>query len=129
MRSLILAAALLLGGCAMSEGVAGAFDHEARDDAKCLSWGTERGSPAYVQCRVAAQQARREFFNGLAAGNQAHQQTPLATTQTPGPITTTCFKRSEYSSGFNRICNYDCLGSAYATTIQSTQMCPYTVQR
>ena len=39
----------------------------------------------------------------------------------------TCFKSYEYISGFNKICVYDCLGSDRAITIQSTQLCPLTI--
>jgi hypothetical protein len=42
--------------------------------------------------------------------------------------TVTCFKSSEYTSGFNKICNYNCLGSARAITIANTQLCPLTIQ-
>ena len=40
----------------------------------------------------------------------------------------TCFKQSEYTSGFNKICNYSCLGSARAITIGNTQLCPLTIR-
>jgi hypothetical protein len=43
--------------------------------------------------------------------------------------TTTCFSTGEYTSGFNKICNFDCLGSAHATTIDATGLCPLTVDR
>ena len=39
----------------------------------------------------------------------------------------TCFKSYEYVSGFNKICVYNCLGSDRAITIQSTQLCPLTI--
>ena len=40
----------------------------------------------------------------------------------------TCFKKTEYISGFNKICIYNCLGSDRAITIKSTQLCPLTIQ-
>ena len=41
---------------------------------------------------------------------------------------TTCFKKGEYTSGFNKICIYNCMGSDVAITIKSTQLCPLTIQ-
>lgn len=40
-----------------------------------------------------------------------------------------CFHRGERISGMNKICYYDCLGSAYAITIRSTELCPLTIDR
>mgnify|MGYP006124345933 FL=1 len=40
----------------------------------------------------------------------------------------TCFKKTEYQSGFNKICIYNCLGSDKAITIKNTQLCPLTIQ-
>ena len=42
---------------------------------------------------------------------------------------TTCFKKGEYTSGFNKICIYDCMGSDVAITISNIQLCPLTIQR
>ena len=41
----------------------------------------------------------------------------------------TCFKKSQYTSGFNKICNYTCGVSAYSMTISKTQFCPFTTRR
>jgi hypothetical protein len=41
---------------------------------------------------------------------------------------TTCFKKTEYTSGFNKICIYNCMGSDVAITIKNTQLCPLTIQ-
>jgi hypothetical protein len=40
-----------------------------------------------------------------------------------------CFKSGEQSSGMNKICYYDCLGSPAAITIGATQLCPLTIKR
>ena len=40
-----------------------------------------------------------------------------------------CFKTGESTSGFNKICYYDCLGSAAAITISSVSLCPLTINR
>ncbi len=42
---------------------------------------------------------------------------------------TTCYLSGQSQSGFNRICYYDCLGSTFALTIKSTQLCPLTVRQ
>lgn len=40
-----------------------------------------------------------------------------------------CFKTGERTSGMNKICYYDCLGSEVAITIRSAELCPLTIQR
>lgn len=42
---------------------------------------------------------------------------------------TTCFFKREETSGMNKICYYDCLGSLTAITIGSAQLCPLTIKR
>ena len=39
----------------------------------------------------------------------------------------TCFKKGEYTSGFNKICIYNCLGADVAITIKNTQLCPLSI--
>ena len=38
----------------------------------------------------------------------------------------TCFKKGKYTSGFNKICTYRCLGSDVAITIKNTRLCPFS---
>lgn len=40
-----------------------------------------------------------------------------------------CFKTGESTSGMNKICYYDCLGSQAAITISSVQLCPLNINR
>ena len=40
----------------------------------------------------------------------------------------TCFIKGEYTSGFNKICVYNCLGSDKAITIKNTQLCPLSIE-
>ena len=40
-----------------------------------------------------------------------------------------CFSKGEQISGMNKICYYDCLGSAAAITVSSVQLCPLTIER
>ncbi|MEI8180760.1 hypothetical protein, partial [Aestuariivirga sp.] len=35
-----------------------------------------------------------------------------------------CFSKGEQLSGMNKICYYDCMGSAAAITIGAAQLCP-----
>lgn len=56
-------------------------------------------------------------------------QHPPRTTAAPPPVSTTCFARGEQSSGMNKICYYDCLGSARAITQSSVSLCPLTIQQ
>ena len=62
-----------------------------------------------------------EGYNAVEQGFQGSSTAPV--------VTQTCFKTGDYRSGFNKICNYDCLGSAYAMTISSTSLCPLMVNR
>jgi hypothetical protein len=55
MRKIIIVLCLLsLGGCA--QRIAERLD--AADDAKCRSWGSQPGQPAYVDCRATLAAAR-----------------------------------------------------------------------
>lgn len=47
----------------------------------------------------------------------------------PANAAVTCFKVTEYTSGLNKICIYNCLGSEAAITIGATQLCPLTISR
>lgn len=38
----------------------------------------------------------------------------------------TCLKTGEVTSGFNKMCTYNCGGSAAATTVAATSLCPLT---
>jgi hypothetical protein len=40
----------------------------------------------------------------------------------------TCYSQGERVSGMNKICYYDCLGSAYAQTQSAVSLCPLTVR-
>ena len=43
-------------------------------------------------------------------------------------LAVTCFKTGETISGMNKICYYDCLGSAAAITISAVDLCPLTIE-
>ena len=61
-----------------------------------------------------------------APGKSSDMKISLAT---PLAHATTCFKSSEYTSGMNKICIYNCLGSDAAITISSVSLCPLTINR
>jgi len=44
-------------------------------------------------------------------------------------VATLCFFKSEETSGMNKICYYDCLGSLTAITIGAVQLCPLSINR
>lgn len=130
MRASILALALLLGSCAT-------VDYETADAAACTSPQTPPGSYEYVSCRRALADQRAESaraanarFSALAGAMAgAGRAAPAQSVHSPQPMRTTCFKRGEYSSGMNKICNYNCLGSAYAMTVSVAELCPLTTER
>lgn len=47
----------------------------------------------------------------------------------PAQAAVTCFKSGEQTSGMNRICYYNCLGSQAAITISISEMCPLSIRR
>jgi hypothetical protein len=46
-----------------------------------------------------------------------------------GGASITCFKKTEWTSNFNKNCVYDCLGSDAVQTIGSVELCPLSIQR
>lgn len=67
---------------------------------------------------------RERMWNaGAAMSAASNNQTPMQS----APGGTGCFARGEQTSGFNKICYYDCMGSARAITIGSTELCPLTL--
>lgn len=58
----------------------------------------------------------------------APMQTPRAPSSPRGGQMT-CFARGEETSGMNKICYYDCLGSARAVTQSAVSLCPLTINQ
>lgn len=73
MRAIIAISLLALAGCA--GGVDAQRAAEAQDDAKCRSYGTARGSQAYMQCRMSLDQGRAL---GEAAARQGSYSTMMS---------------------------------------------------
>jgi|TARA_B100001964_G_scaffold90578_1_gene101732 hypothetical protein len=40
-----------------------------------------------------------------------------------------CFYDSDYISGMNKICYYDCMGSRAAITVRAVDICPLSINR
>lgn len=52
----------------------------------------------------------------------------LLATASAAVAQTMCMATGERTSGFNKICYYDCLGSAHAITQSSVSLCPLSVR-
>ncbi|CAI2932461.1 conserved protein of unknown function [Aminobacter niigataensis] len=52
---------------------------------------------------------------------------PNQSTPASDQVAAVCFKTGEQVSGMNKICYYDCLGSAVAITIGAVQLCPLSI--
>lgn len=126
-----LSFALLLSACATQ------FLAAAEND--CQRFGFQVGTPEFAQCveqqynqRAAAMQRFGAALSAASAGQTYAPPPPQPAPSAPtpyysSPATVTCFYRSEVTSGFNKICSYDCLGSAYAVTQAATSLCPMTI--
>ncbi len=126
---------LLLAGCASAEQLA------VQDDATCQSWGAATGTADYAACRTALTQKRSAdaelFSQRLSAAGRAMSAASsgiASPDQSPAfssapTIRATCFARGERTSGFNKLCAYDCLGSAHVITVNAASLCPLTVQQ
>lgn len=79
--------------------------------------------------------ARLQRFNEIQARRQslnAQQRIIQNTQQSSGSVGRrefTCFKEREWSSGFNKNCVYNCMGSEAVQTIGATEMCPFSIVR
>ena len=48
---------------------------------------------------------------------------------TSSSSTRSCFKKSESTSGTNKICIYNCMGSDVAINVKSTRLCPIFIKK
>jgi hypothetical protein len=109
--------------------------------ASCSSYGFKSGSENFAACvqrQVISDQEQKAARNARISAALGQMSTQYnsnsyggsgSTTGSTYGSGTTCFKQSDYTSGFNKICNYSCMGSAYATTIGSIQLCPLTIRK
>lgn len=133
MRVGLIVAAALLGSCAT-------VDMKPVDAEQCAAWGAPAGHSdhAYCMATLANKRAvdRAAFSARMMAAGQAMQaagggyQVPVQSRpMSAPPIRTVCFSRGERTSGMNKICMYDCLGSAHAVTQSAVSLCPLTIQQ
>jgi hypothetical protein len=78
--------------------------------------------------RVRAALAVAVFIGGLAFSLQP-KRNDLPSVQVTEAAAVTCFFQREETSGLNKICYYDCLGSPAAITIRASQICPVTIRQ
>lgn len=71
-------------------------------------------------------QAWRNFGMALGrAGAAMSSASPSYTQSNPGAQA--CMKTGEQISGFNRLCSYNCMGSANVKVVSSAELCPLTM--
>lgn len=123
---LVLSLAVLLGSCAAQ--------FMAAAERECQAFGYPIGTSQYAGCveqqynqRVAAMQRAGQALSAAGAAGQQTYSAPAPNYSSPA--TMTCFYQSEITSGFNKICSYNCLGSAYAVTQSATSLCAQTLSR
>jgi hypothetical protein len=65
----------------------------------------------------------------LATAEPASQSRPTTPIQGQPWLAMVCFYDSETTSGMNKICYYNCLGSLAAITIGFVDICPMSIDR
>ena len=88
MRNLIaLTLALALAGCITAEEqmAQAKARNNAEDNQKCLSYGAQPGSPAYVSCRAQLDSARTQADATLAAAPATPPPGPVQVPKTDAP--------------------------------------------
>jgi hypothetical protein len=64
-----------------------------------------------------------------AATSAGAAPAPSLKSETPMQTAVVCFKKGERTSGMNKICYYDCMGSDTAITIGAVELCPLTIDQ
>ena len=64
---------------------------------------------------------------GLLGGKSVSES--LGGTSTSSSTSLSCFKKSESTSGTNKICIYNCMGSDVAINVKPTQLCPMSIKK
>ena len=65
----------------------------------------------------------------LFTPHTTHTSAPVQSQEEFVQVAVTCFFQGEQTSGFNKICYYDCLGSMTAINVSSVSLCPLTIAR
>jgi hypothetical protein len=99
----------------------------------CMSSGEQTSGMnkiCYYDCLGSTQtitQSATSLCRLSISGALPGSRRPPPPNQAPRGGQTVCFARGEQISGMNKICYYDCLGSAYAVTQSSVSLCALTV--
>lgn len=103
--------------------------------AMCMATGEQTSGfnkLCYYDCLGSAHVVTQSSVSLCAQSVNAPFQRPQQTPRAPSPPSsgaTTCFARGERQAGMNKICYYDCLGSARAVTQSSVSLCPLSIQQ
>jgi len=65
----------------------------------------------------------------LATAEPGDQGRPIVRIQGQSQIAIVCFFDSETTSGMNKICYYNCLGSLATITLGFAEICPMSINR
>ena len=67
---------------------------------------------------------------GVLSGKSASESLGSTNSSSSSSSTTwSCTKKSESTSGTNKICIYNCMGSDVAINVKSTKLCPMSIRR
>jgi hypothetical protein len=111
----------------------------------CRNIGYSDGTEKFADC------VKDLYLKKLDAENQAQSQTTTTTSKpkrridpsvwddilklggissgsTSSSSSISCFKINERTSGTNKICSYNCMGSEVTRNIKSTQICPMSIK-
>lgn len=107
----------------------------SRSQTMCMAAG-ERTSGmnkiCYYDCLGSTRTVTQSAVSLCALSINAPTFSPMQTPRAPTPPRggqVTCFARGEETSGMNKVCYYDCLGSARAVTQSAVSLCPLTINQ
>lgn len=86
----------------------------------------------YYDCLGSTRTVTQSAVSLCALSINAPTFSPMQTPRAPTPPRggqVTCFARGEETSGMNKVCYYDCLGSARAVTQSAVSLCPLTINQ
>lgn len=77
-----------------------------------------------AQARVQADQAFENTLRALNNQSGSTQYAPSGGQSGTYQNAPTCFFKSEYTSGLNKVCFYDCVGSTKSMNVSAASLCP-----
>jgi hypothetical protein len=96
---------------------------------KASACGAALQSKRLAEAERAAKAARRRSALRALLSEPSEPSVPGAPRSTMPQAGMVCLKKREWSSGFNKNCVYDCLGSEAVQTVGSAELCPLTLSR